>query len=118
MSLKQHVDDLNRMILGGEILDAFEKYYADDVVMQEGSKEPRRGKDANREYEEQFVGSVQAFHDAEVKALAVDEEAGVALSEWLMDVTLDGQGRQQLEQVSVQRWEDGQVVHERFYHAG
>lgn len=117
MSLRENVNELNQMILSGDILGAFDKFYADDVVMQEDSDEPRRGKEANREYEEQFVNSVEDFHDAEVRAVTVDEENGVAMIEWFFDMTLSGQGRQQVEQVAVQRWEDGQITHERFYHA-
>ena len=32
---------LNEAILSGKALEAFERYYADDVVMQENSVEPR-----------------------------------------------------------------------------
>jgi ketosteroid isomerase-like protein len=116
-SLQQNFDDLSQKVLSGQILEAFEAYYADDVVMQEDSEEPREGKEANRAYEEQFVNSVEGFHDGKVTAVAVNEEDGTVLSEWFMDVTLKDAGRIQIEQVSVQRWEDGQIVHERFYHA-
>ncbi len=116
-SLKEKFDDLSQKVLSGQILEAFEEYYADDIVMQEDSEEPRRGKQANREYEEQFVSSVEAFHDGKVTAVAVNEDDGVVLSEWFMDVTLKDTGRIEIEQVSVQRWEDGKITHERFYHA-
>jgi len=33
--LKTLVDELNQMILEGKILDAFEKFYAPEVVMQD-----------------------------------------------------------------------------------
>ena len=35
--LRTQVDQLNQMILEGKILDAFEKFYADDVVMQDNN---------------------------------------------------------------------------------
>ena len=35
MDLRTNVDQLNQMILEGKILEAFEKFYADDVVMQD-----------------------------------------------------------------------------------
>lgn len=116
-TLKQNFDDLAQKVLSGQILEAFEEYYADDVVMQEDSEEPRVGKEANRAYEKQFVESVEGFHDGKVTAVAVNEEDGVVLSEWFMDVTLKDAGRIQIEQVSVQRWEGDQIKHERFYHA-
>ncbi len=49
------VTKLNDMILQGKILEAFDMFYADDVVMQENENEPRVGKDANRAFEESFV---------------------------------------------------------------
>jgi len=55
MTLRDKVDALNAMILQGQILDAFEKFYAEDVVMQDNTKPPRIGKDANREHEKMFV---------------------------------------------------------------
>ena len=53
---------LNQQVLGGDIMGAFDKFYADDVVMQENSLEPISGKTANRERELQFVGSIAEFH--------------------------------------------------------
>lgn len=110
--------ELNDMILQGKILEAFDKFYADDIVMEEDGKE-RVGKEANREYEEQFVNSLEAFHAADIKARAVDEENNVTFSEWFNDMTLEGVGRVQQQQVSVRTWnEDGQITHEKFYKLG
>ena len=110
--------ELNDMILQGKILEAFDEFYADDIVMEEDGKE-RVGKEANREYEEQFVNSLEAFHDAEIRARAVDEENHVTLSEWYNDMTLEGVGRVQQEQVAVRTWnEDGEITNEKFYKLG
>ncbi len=110
--------ELNDMILRGEILPAFDKFYADDIVMEEDGDE-RVGKAANREYEEQFVNSLEEFHSAEVKARGVDEDNGVTFSEWENDMTLEGVGRIQQKQVAVRTWNDeGQVTHEKFYKLG
>ena len=48
--------ELNHMILKGQIRDAFEKFYAEDVVMQENLTTPKVGKAANRKAEQDFVG--------------------------------------------------------------
>ncbi len=106
-------DELNQAILSGRAMEAFEKLYADDVEMQENQEEPTRGKDANRQREEQFFASVEAFHGAELVASAVGDD--VSFSEWLYDVTFKGAGRVQFIQVSRRRWREGKVVHERFY---
>ncbi|MDH4282709.1 MAG: nuclear transport factor 2 family protein [Myxococcales bacterium] len=112
--LNQLDSDLNSMILGGQALEAFEKYYADDVVMQENSEEPRVGKDTNRKYEEQFFGSIKEFHGAELRSSVVGD--GVSLSEWMFDVTFQDGNRVQIEQAVRRTWNGDKVTHERFYH--
>ena len=115
MSLREHVDTLNNRILQGDILGAFEDYYADDVVMIDAGQPPREGKDANRQYEEAFVGGLTEFRGAEVKAVAVDEDKNKALVEWHFDFSHKDYGDQKYDQVAVQTWKDGQIVEERFY---
>ncbi|MFQ5571083.1 MAG: SnoaL-like domain-containing protein [Rhodothermales bacterium] len=116
MSVRANLDEMNSMILSGQILDAFDKFYADNVAMQENNDEPRLGKAVNRTYEEAFVNGLTAFRGAEVKALAVNEEDGVAMVQWWMDFTHKDYGDVNRHQVSVQRWENGQIVHERFFY--
>ena len=109
---------LNEMILQGKILQAFDKYYADDIVMEEEDKR-REGKEANRKYEEQFVNSLEEFHSAEIKARGVDEDNRVTFSEWENEMTLEGVGRVEQKQVAVRTWNDeGQITHEKFYKIG
>ena len=116
--LNSRDQQLNEMILQGKILEAFDKFYADDIVMEEDGKE-RVGKEANREYEEQFVDSLEEFHAAEILSRGVDEDRNVTLSEWHNDMTLDGVGRVQQQQVSIRVWnDDGQITREKFYKLG
>jgi ketosteroid isomerase-like protein len=105
---------LNDMVLSGKALEAFEKYYADDVVMQENSDEPRVGKEANRKAEEEFFASLAEFHEGKVLASAVNGDT--SFSEWFMDVTFKNGYRMRMAQVAVRKWKDGKVVHERFFY--
>ena len=76
----------------------------------------REGKDACRDYEEQFVNNVEAFHGMEIKAMSEDSEKSKVFVEIEMDITFKGGNRVKMEQVAVQQWEDDQIVHERFYY--
>ena len=114
-SIRKKVDDLNHQILNGQILPAFEQYYAEDVVMTDQGQPPRTGKSVNREYEEAFVNGLTEFRGAEVKSVAVDEQANKAFVEWHFDFTHKDYGDQKYDQVAVQTWDDGQIVEERFY---
>jgi ketosteroid isomerase-like protein len=113
-SVQELDKQLNDDVLSGKAMEAFEKYYADDVVMQENSEEPRRGKDANRKAEEEFFGSVEAFNGGSVKASAVNGD--VTFSEWEYDITFKGGNRVKINQVAVRHWKNGKIVSERFYY--
>lgn len=111
----QQVDkDLNDMVLSGKAMDAFEKYYAEDVVMQENSEEPRRGKAANRKAEQDFFASVDQWHSGRVVASAINGDT--SFSEWEMEITFKGGPRIKMSQVAVRQWKDGKVANERFFY--
>lgn len=106
--------DLNGKILQGQILEAFDKYYADEVVMQENTAEPTHGKAANRKREEEFVGSIAEVHANRLLGSAVNGDT--SYSEWEMDLTFKNGFRAVLTQVASRRWKNGEVVWERFYY--
>lgn len=112
MKLKEKVEDLNSMILQGQILEAFDKHYHPEVVMvdDQGSYE---GKETNRQREQQWLSGVTAFNGAEVKAVAVGDQ--VTMVEWHFDYEHEDLGHAKYDQVAVQRWKDGQIIHERFF---
>ncbi len=116
MAFKDDVQQLQDMIFSGQLLEAFDKYYHEEVSLQENFEAPRVGKPANRAYEEQFLANIETFHGGAVTNLAVDEEKQVAFVESWMEVTFKGAEKVKMGQVSVQQWKDGQVFHERFYH--
>jgi hypothetical protein len=105
---------LNDAILSGKAMEAFEELYDDDVVMQENAEPEYRGKDFNRNREQEFFASVEAWHGGAVLAAAAHGD--VSFSEWTMEVSLKGVGRINMAQVAVRRWKNGKIVHERFYH--
>jgi hypothetical protein len=114
MDIETNVKDLNQMILEGKMLDAFEKHYADDVVMQDINMEPTVGKDANREREIKWLEGITDFRGAEVKNVAVGDN--VSMVEWFMDYSHKEYGEVKMAQVAVQNWKDGKIVKEVFYH--
>lgn len=116
MSYLQKAKDLYAMIGQGQLLDAFEQYYHNDVVMEEAGEAPRVGKDVNREYEKKFLAMVKEIHGGGVDAFASDEENGVTMVQNWMEVTFQDGNRIKMDQVAVQKWDGDQIVHEKFYH--
>ena len=111
----QREHELNEMILAGQALEAFERFYDQEVVMQENDLPPRVGKEANRVFEQQFFAAIKEFHGATLGEVAVTGD--VSFSEWTFDVTFQDGNRVATPQVARRQWKDGRVVNERFYHA-
>jgi ketosteroid isomerase-like protein len=97
-------------------MDAFEHYYADNVVMQDNNAEPREGKEACRKYEENFLASLKEFHNGGVLKIAFNEDDQVAMIESFMEVTFQDGNRVKMIQTAVQQWDGDKVVHEKFYY--
>ena len=116
MSYMDKARDLNQMIFTGQLMDAFEKYYHQDVEMIEATGESTQGKDANRQRELQFVESVQEVHGGGVNGITSNEDDGTTMVESWMDVTFKDGNRVKMEQVAVQHWQDEQIIKERFYY--
>jgi len=114
MSTEANDKAVNQAILQGKSMEAFEQYYADDVVMQENTDEPTVGKAANRTREQAFLGMVEEFHGVELLGSAVSGD--LSFSEWMFDSKIKGMPRTKMHQVAVRRWKNGKIVHERFYH--
>jgi hypothetical protein len=108
------LNELNNMVLQGKIMEAFEKFYAPDVVMQENEQTPTIGKDANRKREEQFINNLVDFRKAEVLDVAYGEN--ISMAKWAFDYTHKEWGKRTYTQVSVQHWRNGQIVKEQFFY--
>ena len=108
-------DELNALVLQGRALEAFEKFYAEDVVMMENDQ-VFIGKDVNRTREQEFFGSIAELHDAGLGHTAVGD--GVSFCEQWFEATFKDGRRLRLEEVSVRTWKGGRVVKERFYYKG
>jgi hypothetical protein len=113
-TLKEKITELNQMVLSGKALEAFEKFYHDQVVMQENEQAPTIGKDANRHREIEFFKNVTDFRKAEVKGVSLGENLTTVI--WQYDYTHKEWGERKYTQVSVQHWQDGKIIKEQFFY--
>ncbi|QOV88376.1 nuclear transport factor 2 family protein [Humisphaera borealis] len=113
-NIRSRVDSLVEYIKTGRILDAMTEFYASDTQMQENGNPPTKGLAENIEREKQFLAQVKVWKGFEVKALAV--EGDTAFMESTIDFIAQNDQPVHMEQVSVSRWKDGKIAHERFYY--
>jgi len=115
MNYKEKAKDIYEQLQQGKLLDAFDKYYHQDVVMTE-PRGTRKGKKECREYEEQFLESIKEFHNLEIRNIGSNEAEKTSFIESMMDVTFKDGNRAEMEQIAVQKWKDDQIIYERFYY--
>ncbi len=112
--LLETISDLNDLVMQGKALEAFEKYYHEDVIMQENETAPVVGKDANRQREKDFFSSITEFRSARPLKVSIGEN--ISMVQWQYDYTHKDWGVRQYTQVSVQEWKDGKIVKEQFFY--
>jgi hypothetical protein len=113
-ALLEKIDDLNDLVLQGKALEAFEKYYHDEVIMQENQSTPTVGKEANRQREIDFFSSITEFRSAKPLKITIGE--AVSMVQWHYDYTHKDWGVRNYSQVSVQEWKDGKIIKEQFFY--
>ncbi len=100
----------------GKAMEAFERFYADDVVITEGAQEACFGKDANRKREQEWMDKIVSHNNMELLCVAYGED--LALSEWQVDFEHKDAGHVKGKQVCVTRFQVGKVCDQRFYYNG
>lgn len=114
VNLQQRLQDLHNHIRQGKIIEAMHEFYDTDTVMQDNANRPTKGLAANIEREKQFMSGVKEWKGFDVTATGVGDN--VTFYEAVADfITTDDQ-HMHLEQVSVAKWKNGKIVHERFYY--
>lgn len=112
--IRANLMDLIKGLGEGRLMEVFEKYYADDVVMSENGdpEQTRVGKETNRGYEAYFAANAQ-WHGASLGPVLVD--GNHSAYEMFCDFTINGQ-RVTHTQIALAEWRDGQIVKETFYY--
>ncbi|MAY74342.1 MAG: polyketide cyclase [Phycisphaerae bacterium] len=118
-NVRDRVNDLIGYIKQGKIIEAMTEFYHEDGAMQENRHEPTRGLKNLIANEQKFIDNLAEFHGFEATSVGVqggEDGTGTALMESWLEYTDKSGKRVRLEQVSVQRWENGKIRHERFYY--
>jgi len=114
VQLQQRLQELLTHIRQGKVVEAMNEFYDQDTVMQENANRSTKGLAANIEREKQFMSGVKEWKGFNVTALGVGDN--VTFYEATADyITTNGQAMH-LEEVSVAKWKNGKIVHERFYY--
>lgn len=114
-SLKENIKLLNDLIIDNKTLEAMERFYAETVTMQENEEEPRRGKAFCIEHEKRNLERM-TFVSSRLLNQAIDETKQVVFGEWEFIFSSKKGQTFRLTEVSVQQWENGFIIQEKFYY--
>lgn len=84
--LKEKVNALNQLIISGDTIKAMERFYADDIEMQENEDILRKGKSVCINTEKDNLQKVKSL-ESNLLNQAIDEEKNIVFSEWNFLIT-------------------------------
>ena len=117
--LKNNVEKLNSLIKEGNIVEAFEKYYGENVVIQVNGNSPVTGKEANRKREMIFLQEIEKLNSAEIKSVTFGgSEDNVSMTEWAINIENKAGEQKPIYRVNVQHWKDNKIINEKLYFCG
>ena len=119
IKLKNSVEKLNTLIKEGKIMEAFEKYYGDEVIIQVNGNPPITGKEHNRKREMIFLQEIEKLNSAEIKSVTFGgTEDNVSMTEWAINIENKEGEKKTIYRVNVQHWKDDKIINEKLYFCG
>ena len=119
IKLKNTVEKLNALIKEGKIMEAFDKYYGDDVVIQVNGNPPINGKEQNRKREMIFLQEIERLNSAEIKSVTFGgTDDNVSMTEWAINIENKEGEKKTIYRVNVQHWKDDKIINEKLYFCG
>lgn len=109
-SLEAAVNELTRQ---GKIIESIDQYYADNCTFVESDGSGRQSKADQRAHLTGFFGTLKSFDGATLHGQSVG--GNVSMSEWTFKMTGGDDSAIVWNEVLVRRWDNGQIVSERYY---
>jgi ketosteroid isomerase-like protein len=119
IKLKNNVEKLNTLIQEGKIMEAFEKYYSEDVVIQVDGNPPVTGKEQNRKREMIFLQEIEKLNSAEINSVTYGGNGdNVSMTEWVINIENKDGVKKIIYRVNVLHWKDDKIINEKLYFCG
>jgi ketosteroid isomerase-like protein len=94
--------------------EVYERYYDENVIVQENMQPPRVGRALSIERQKLMNANIQEIHNFKIGAVLVDGDRSMV--EMHLDATTKDGHRIKVEEVGLQTWRDGKIIHERYFY--
>ena len=113
-SLTELVSELNSLIKDFRFEEALNRFYDEDAILVENENSPVMGLVNYRVAAKKFIGNTNNYF-AILKNVIVSDS--ISVSEWHYEFDHKEWGKWARTQISVQRWKNGKIVHERHHYS-
>ena len=114
VSLEEYVIQFISLCEDGRFLEAVERFYDEDAIVQENNEPPRIGRAAQAAHERNVPSRIREIHLNRAASFLVDGDR--AAINWVYEYTGSDGLRHRLDEIAYQQWGDGRIVRERFFY--
>jgi ketosteroid isomerase-like protein len=115
MTLRDRVEELLDFFkTNPPVEQVYERFYDENVVVQENLQPPRVGRAMSIERQQRMNANVKEIHDFKIGTVLVDGDRSVI--EMHIDMTTNDGHRIRIEELGLQTWRDGRIIHERYFY--
>ena len=108
--LSNIVSDFNKFVANFNYEEAHNKYYHEELIKHENEDAPTIGLDNHRKEMKVFLSKL-SNNTADLLNVVVSDDTSI--TEWHYKFDHTDWGKRDFKEVSIQRWKDGKIIHER-----
>ncbi|MFD1255952.1 SnoaL-like domain-containing protein [Mucilaginibacter terrae] len=106
------ISELIALVEEGKPMEAFDKFYHEDLEKTDWDGVPHKGKALNAQIGQELLAKVTAVRDFTAVGSIVKENRSFLV--WSLDFDHAEAGPVKVVQVAIQDWQDGKIIRERF----
>ena len=115
----KHLNELfaekNQMVLKGQIVEAVEKFFSDDVKTVDFTGKKANNKMESLEGQKMTVEAIKKVNEISLHHVAVGDN--VTFAEFIFDFDLKDGSRLYWHEIILSEWKNGKIVYEEYYKA-
>ncbi len=112
-NVKDSLRELNSLVEQNKLIEAMDKFYDENIIKYENEGPPIKGLKTYKQEVQDFIKSTTSYF-AEVKNVIASDD--ITVTEWHYKFYNKNNGSLDYSQVTLQRWKNGKIIHERHHY--
>jgi hypothetical protein len=112
-NLQSIVKEFNKLVEEFKYAEAHDKFYDENLVKHENEDAPSIGLKQHKEEMVKFLSDISNYSVVRKNTIVSDD---ISVTEWHYIFDHKEWGHKEFDEVSVQRWKNGKIIHERHHY--